>query len=306
MCEEPVRGSVFPGIVLLYDHRPCAAVGYTPDPTGTVVLSQPVVLLDASDEVYRALCDQLFRQVKLKTTADGFRSLQFLQDESTEGNNTGRTLAAQGFVQAAEILQWERTAELSRSNQLVSSETDFRGLWSDKEPDSLNRLEFAPAVSVSTRILQQALGRILQCSDDLTALPRPTAADLLTKWQQTKASVFVCRVGRDIAGIMACATASAKSSSSQSVSETQVCIEYIGVVPVFRKQHVASRLISRIPKLLNVIPEPGESASLMVRAFSDATNSSATHLYQRCGFDQTERLYLWHCDLQLSRTDSGG
>ena len=300
-----MQRSAFPGIVLLYDNRPCAAIGYTREPTGTVVLSQPVLLLDASDQVRRALCDQLLKQVKLQTTEEGFRNLQFLQDNSTEGNNIGLALVAHGFIQAAEILQWALTVELDQGNHPASPKTDSPGIWRDIELNNFNRLDFAPAESVAIHALRQALDTILKCSDDLTALPRPTATEMLMKWHQMQASVFVCQIGQSIAGVMTCATASAKACGPPSTGEINVCIEYIGVVTAFRKQHIASRLISRIPELLNLNPQQGESASLTLQAYSDATNPSATHLYQRRGFVQTHRMQLWHCDLRASRLRSG-
>ncbi|MEJ7594029.1 MAG: hypothetical protein WKF77_21015, partial [Planctomycetaceae bacterium] len=39
------------------------------------------------------------------------------------------------------------------------------------------------------------------------------------------------------------------------------------------------------------------SQALKITAYSDAANTPANRLYQRCGFVQTTRLQLWCCDL---------
>ena len=138
--------------------------------------------------------------------------------------------------------------------------------------------------------------------------------------------MFVYRIDQEIAGLMSCVRNSMRSTaavapSSTLTSETNVCIEYIGVVPAFRRRQIASLMISQIPRLFSSIgetyqpaqrSEPGQggvthqpvesdlrdqgcdpdlfgriiSQALRVTAYSDAANTPANCLYQRCGFVQ--------------------
>jgi len=292
----------FPGIILLYDNRPCAAIGYTREPGGTVLISEPVVLLDASDEVHHALCDQLLKQVKRRTAADGFQRIHFLQQESAGDVLFERLLTEQGFVNTARILQWELS--------LVTDNRDDSGARQkpgEKTSSPVNQCtkpfhNFAATDCAAARELRHAIDAILECSEDLASQSPPTAEALLNGWQHLQAKVFVCRIEQEIAGVMSCATNTITAATIPSTAlppETNVCIEYIGVVPVFRRRQVASLMIRQIPKLMSMDTDCGKngfwSRALKVTAYSDAANTPATRLYQRCGFVKTTTRPLWCC-----------
>lgn len=293
----------FPGIILLYDNRPCAAIGYTREPGGTVLISEPIVLLDASDEIHRALCERLLKQVKRRTAADGFQRIHFLQQESAGDVQFERLLTEQGFVQKARIIQWEWS--LTTGNR-DGSGTRMKPKEKTSSPDDQCTKpfhNFAATDGASTHELRNAIDAILECSEDLASQAVPTADALLAGWQHLQAKVFVCRIEQEIAGVMSCATNSitaAKVPSTGMPPETNVCIEYIGVVPVFRQRQVASLMIRQIPKLMSMDTGCGKdgflSRALKVTAYSDAANTPATRLYQRCGFVQTITRPLWRCE----------
>jgi len=323
----------FPNIVLLWDNRPCAAIGYLTESTGTLVVSEPVVFLNASGEVHRALCGKLIEQVKRRAVSEGFQRLRLLLPASADDASFARLFSEHGFVQATCIVQWDLFEPVN--DQCLPQDQGTFQLY-----------DFATSPSAA-REMQFAIDAILECSEDLTSGPPPTAAALLTQWQRLEATVFVYRIDQEIAGLMSCVrnpmiSTVAVPSSSTLTSETHVCIEYIGVVPAFRRRQIASLMISRIPRLLSSTgdshcqpsqrSETGQgrvaqqtvesdlhgqgcgsdrfgrilSQALRVTAYSDAANTPANCLYERSGFVQTIRHHLWCCDLVSTSDHASG
>lgn len=315
----------FSGTILLFDNRPCAAIGYVMEPTGTLVVSEPIVFLDASDEVHRALCGQLIGRVKRRAVSFACQRLHMLLPVSAGAAGFERLQAEHGFVHVTDIDQWDLSVALNDQCSL-------------QDQCTFQLYDSATNAAAATRELQFAIDAILDCSEDQSSQPQPTSAELLIKWQRLQANVFVYRIEQEIAGLMSCVT-SPDITETQAVASgtlplsTNVCIEYIGVVPAFRRRQIASRMIRQIPKLLSSIcaprsrfspsldtgldpaflcagetelPDQGvdpdrfsgiESQMLRVTAYADAANPPASGLYRRCGFVQTTRLHLWCCDL---------
>lgn len=281
----------FPGTILLHDNRPCAAIGYTREPGGTVTISEPVVLLNTSDKVCQAVCDELLKHVKQQAAATGVQRLHFLQRESADAAKFASKLTAHDFVHLTDILQWELTAAERQAPQPEKCEFQFLNASANAATDICR--------------LQRALDAILKCSDDLRHQPLPTAAELLGRWQQMKVSVIVCCFEKQIAGLIACAAQSFRaiiSEAGESPSEANMCIEYIGVVPEFRRQKIASLMIDHVSTRSNFDDNASHfrpsSHTLKISAYSDSANSPAQGLYVRCGFTQTARMPLWCCDLE--------
>ncbi|MBC7964462.1 MAG: GNAT family N-acetyltransferase [Fuerstia sp.] len=297
----------FPGIILLYDHRPHAVIGYTREPCETIVISEPIVLLPPTEDVYRAVCGQLIEAVKRRAVSEGARRLQILLPVSAGDAGLERVLTEHGFMSTTEIVQWDLSA--AAVDRCLSPDRSIIQLY-----------DFAASNSASALEIQSALDAILEYSEDLAGQPHPTAAELLTRWQRMGADVFVYRSGHKIAGILTCVThpilsAVAPVAGLTAHSDTNVCIEYIGVVPAFRRRQIASLLIGQIPVLLNSICDSRSpvserlktqqglhrlkenlSAAFNVTAYSDAANAPANSLYQRCGFAQTISRHFWCCD----------
>ena len=300
--------TAFPGIILLNDHRPCAAIGYTREPCDTVAISEPVVLLEATAEVYRAYCGQLIEAVKRRAVSEGARRLQVLLPVSKCDAGLERVLTEHGFMSTTDIVQWDLTA--APVDRCMS-------------PDRSIIQRYDPAASniSCVREIQSALDAILDSSEDLSSQPHPTAAELLTRWQGMGTHVFMYRIGHEIAGLLTCVThpilsGVAPVAGTTSHSDTNVCIEYIGVVPAFRRRQIASLLIGQIPTLLSSICDSDSPASerletkpsshrlngirnqgLNLTAYSDSANAPANSLYERCGFVRTISRHLWCCDL---------
>lgn len=300
--------TAFPGIILLYDHRPCAAIGYTREPCDTVAISEPIVLLEATAEFFRAFCGQLIEAVKRRAVSEGARRLQILLPEPAGNAGLERVLTEHGFKSTTDIVQWDLF--VAAVDRCMSPDRSIIQLY-----------DFAASNTASAREIQSALDAVLDSSEDLASQPHPTAAELLTRWQGMGAHVFVYRIGHEIAGLLTCVTHPILSAvtpvvGTTSHSDTHVCIEYIGVVPAFRRWQIATLLIRELPTLLSSICDSDSPASerlemqqvshrlngiksqgLKVTAYSDAANVPANSLYQRCGFVRTISRHLWCCDL---------
>jgi ribosomal protein S18 acetylase RimI-like enzyme len=283
----------FPGIILLYEGRPCAAVGYHRESEGTVVISEPVVLMDAVDNVRHALCDRLLKQIKHRTAADGAQRLHFLQQKSSGDPKFEELLKAQRFLHATDILQWELSVA---AGYQCSSQDRYE----------FQRCDVPVTDAVSAGELQSALGAILKCSEDLSSQPQPTASDLLTRWQHNSATVFLCRIESRIACVISLGSrtmTSAAIAADTLPADASFCIEYIGVLPEYRRRGIARLMIGQIPVLTGLCgdgPTRRRSAeTFKVTAYSDATNGPAISLYERAGFVRTARMQLWCCDLHL-------
>lgn len=278
----------FPNIVLRQGNRPCASIRYLPDSTGTLVVSEPVVFPGASGEVHRTLCRQLLEQVRRHAVSDGMQRLHLLLPVSAGDASFERLLTELGFVQATRIVQWDLSMAVHDPCTPPARST-FELYDFTANPADANELQFA-------------IDAILECSEDLANQLPPTAAELLRQWQRLQTSVFVYRIEQAIAGLISCVTspmnsAEAAAPSTMSASETHVCIEYIGVVPAFRRKQTASLMISQIPTLLSSGCDAYNAQAWRITAYSDAANSSANGLYQHCGFVQTTGHHLWCCDL---------
>lgn len=166
------------------------------------------------------------------------------------------------------------------------------------------RYDFSVTDAVSACELRSALDEILGCSEDLASQPQPTASELLTRWQHDSAKVFLCRIQRRVAGVIVLGTRAMASTAivpDTLPTEVSLCLEYIGVLPEYRRRQIASLMIRQIPLLTGLYCDEFEKRCsaevLKVAAYSDVTNGPATSLYERAGFVLTDRMQLWCCDL---------
>lgn len=306
----PITDSHFPGIVLLYDDRPCAAIGYTREPCATIMISQPVLLIDAHDRIRNDLYDLLLKRIRRRSVANGVLRMNCLQQDSFDDDVFMRLLAKHEFIQLAEIHQWERC--VGNGDAECETKKLARHIESRASEFSVQRDEFVKANTDEAIEVQAALDAILRCSNDLASQPQPRAAELLAKWRAMNAIVFVCRIEGNVAAILSCIESTVADSiieiadagdlACSVLSESHVCIEYIGVVAEFRRRQVATWLIGQIPVLLRPNGDGVRSANARsvktIKAFADAANAPATGLYRECGFVLAAKMHLWCCDLR--------
>ncbi len=94
---------------------------------------------------------------------------------------------------------------------------------------------------------------------------------------------------------------------SEPFSESYLSLEYVGVVPQFRRRQLASWLIGQMKLLLHqsVCDVACETVSPVttIKAFSDAANVPATALYQSQGFALAAEMQLWCCKLNNEQSE---
>ncbi len=314
--------------VLLWGNRPCAAIGFVTESTGQLVVCEPVVFPEISAQIHRELSRELLAQVKRRAVSAGFQRLRLLRPACAGDLSFARLLTESGFVQATEIVQWDLSGVVSDG--------------SSPQPQGTFQLYDFSANAAAAEI-QWAIEAILTASEDLASQSLPTAKELLTQWQRLQANVFVYRLEQQIAGLICCGrnpTISAMAAAPKFAAESDVCIEYIGVVPAFRRRRIASCMIREIPALLDAFCNSHNQASasletsddpvthqaitserpdqschverfskilpqaFTVTAYADAANAPANSLYRRCGFLQSTRHQLWCCDLITTHNDA--
>lgn len=300
-----------PGMILLYDGDPYAAIGLTRESGGTVVISPPVLLMKQSDQIRDVLYEMLLKQVKRRAFEDGFLRLHVLEQESVDDGTSPQLLIELSFAQVTQILHWEYSIAPGDDEDSVTPLTQFDGYRVRPRSYDIQSYDFAATNMDANRSLLRALEMILECSSDLNGQPLPKAAELLAKWQSIDAKVFACWIGREIAAVMSCAahtvappaftSSTTAERGSASSLETDVCIEYIGVVPAFRRRQAATWMIEKIPALMLQSSKdsgyPDLPSVTRIRTYSDAFNDPATRLYQKCRFVQVARMQMWCCYL---------
>ena len=304
--------AVIPGIILLYSNQPCAAIGYSIEPSETVTISSPVILIDASDHVRRELCEVLLNRLKQRSVEAGFRQINFLQLDSDIDPVFMTLLAEQSFLPAARILQWKLATSTSSAEQQIARNRSDTTIARRQDDYTIHRFDMTHADTREVCQVQSALNVILKSSDDLPGQRRPQADELLARWHSLQAHVFTCRMHGSIAGIISLANCAGLGSDFDNVmasaaeSESYVSLEYIGVVSEFRRRKLASWLIAQIPLLLgsdigNATADKAatrdETSAASVKVFSDAANTPASALYQNLGFHVVGEMSLWCCPL---------
>lgn len=314
--QTPGKSSAaFPGIILLYDGHPCAAISYARESDATVVVAPPVSLIDATSDVRSNLYEVLLKRVKRISVDAGFLQMNFLQHDSSVESVFLSLLAEQRFVPAAKILRWELpTSPESAAHQSAVHNLEMR-IDNVHVDCTLHRFDMTNADADEIHEIQSALDAILSHSDDLPYHPRPQADHLLAKWQTMEANIFTCRMQGRIAGILSCVACMATESVSEiqkacvaeSLSESYLSLEYVGVVPEFRRRQLASWLIGQMKLLLHQsvsdVACETVSAVTTVKAFSDAANAPATALYQSQGFALAAEMQLWCCKLNNEQSE---
>ncbi|MDA1230167.1 MAG: hypothetical protein O2856_05285 [Planctomycetota bacterium] len=298
-------------MILLYDGDPCAAIGLTRESGGIVVISQPVLLMNQSDQIRDVLYEMLLKQVKRRAFDDGFLRLRVLEQESVNDGTSAQLLTELGFAQVTEILQWEYSIARGDDEDSVTPLTLCDRNRVSPRSFAVQSCDLSTTNNDGNRSLLRAIELILECSSDLNGQPLPKAFELLAKWQSIDAKVFVCWIGQEIAAVMSCAAhtvvppalsdATTAERSCRSPVETDVCIEYIGVVPAFRRRQTATGMIERIPALMLQSNKDAAYPDLpkvtRIKTYSDAANDPATRLYQKCRFVQVARMPMWCCHL---------
>lgn len=144
-----------------------------------------------------------------------------------------------------------------------------------------------------TNPLLRLLQAVLNSSQDLKTMPRPSALDLLLSWasMQTGVTMLVAKQPVDYAGLIVF------SHHSMDNGAPGLTIEYVGTDPTMRGRRVASELVHA-----TVVAGTHNSGStgIPLTTFVDRDNTAARNLYQQCGLTLVGTHALWTCDVKAT------
>lgn len=167
--------------------------------------------------------------------------------------------------------------------------------------DSLNsstikKLQLSDCCS-RAHVLQQSwansvlrlLSAVLESSQDLSVLPRPTAEELLLSWAAVKSttSLLIANQPVDFSGLM---VLSRDPLNAYAGRET-LMVEYVGTHPAFRRRRTASQLLNSATAEIHCQQKTSEQRQLT--AFVDHHNTAARMLYHQHGFEPVATSELW-------------
>jgi ribosomal protein S18 acetylase RimI-like enzyme len=135
-------------------------------------------------------------------------------------------------------------------------------------------------------VLCSLLDESLQHSNDLPALPLPSADQLLQLWGLSRSTIHIVVAVQDNEPVGLMATNMVQDSSNAIGPE--VFIEYIGVRVNWRRFGIAAALLSMVSSGIGGALPPWQ-----ITAFAGADNQAAASLYRCLGFCSTDSLAVW-------------
>ena len=289
----------FAGVILYFSGRPVAAMGFAMRADRTLTISDPVFLqiypADARQQWTCWLLDAVIQEAE----STGCRALRWVQPDDTAASESwmSRTLAESGFVKLA------RTVVLEKCTLEFPEHEAFREQQTDDGPGRFaQRGSFLVAAVLkatqwsghadSEEVLRALLRQILGESMDLQRLPMPEIDDLIEDWRSQQATIVFVRQGGLAIGLCSCVTDMEQASDGSAT--TMVLIQYIGVLPGFRRTGIASNLIESLPEFLSRDYQPECGTMLRLKVFCDTENHPARSLYASCGFEESGELDVWY------------
>lgn len=148
------------------------------------------------------------------------------------------------------------------------------------------RIDVMPSRSGPHGELLGLLDRVFATSQDLPHVPRPTPQRLLASWQSQEALIITARQDERLAGVLVLSASSGDAEPGEGPT-----MEFVGTDPDFRRQGVASALLTAAWRSLTAdAHSPVRNRAL--RAFVDDANPPAVAWYRRHGFLRVDRRSL--------------
>lgn len=140
-----------------------------------------------------------------------------------------------------------------------------------------------------TELLQDVLDHSVESAD----IPRSSAKQLLSVWTGMDSELLLATaaVGRKACGIAAVSV----DWPAHKISPTNCTLEYIGVLPEFRRHGVGRMLVQNLFAAIdNRADGVGMSRGILpVSAFVDTENAAAIRFYQRLRFREGSKWTVW-------------
>ena len=293
----------FAGVILHFSGRPVAAMGFAARAEGTLTISEPVFLQIHPTDARQQWTCWLLHVVIQEAETTGCRTLRCVQPVDTAASESWmtRTLTESGFVKQARTVVLEKCAsEVHEHKTIREQETDdgpgrLAQRGSSVVTEVLKATQWSGNAD-SEVMLRSVLQHILAESMDLQRLPVPEVEDLLEDWRSPQATIVFVRQRGQTVGL--CSFVTDMEQASDGSATTMVLIQYIGVLPGFRRTGIASNLIESLPGFLSGDYQPECLTMMRLKVFCDTENHPARSLYASCGFEESGELDVWYrsCD----------
>ncbi|MEZ6043530.1 MAG: GNAT family N-acetyltransferase [Planctomycetaceae bacterium] len=289
-------GTDFSGLIALQDGRPSIAVGYSFEPDNTLSLTLPIWLNNHAVSELKELIGECIRMA----SEAGLKGAHCLAPISESFQI--ETLRLAGFRKAATVVSVARRPVGIQLNHLQNRgerETDSEIEW--------NAQPLSPKMFAQrSDDIVAALEEILSNSTDLLQIPRPSPDELEAVWGQKNGIVVTGCIGNHV-----CAIACVSLNNDQSYLRGEsggntfpapfACIEYIGVVPKYRRRRLGRRLLEECDRVFgDWISENKFGLHVgSTMAFVDSSNEPAMQFYARCGFVSVNSYSLLFMDAEV-------
>ena len=280
------------GVILHCDGLPVAAMGFATESDRTLTITDPVFLQIIPTNIRQQWTHWLLQAVFQEAEKNGSRIIRCLQPVDTEASVIWmtKTLAESGFLQQAGIVILEKCTTDVGVQETFTAQTSEAETGSSFVADVLTATQWSGDAD-SEAVLKVVLLQVLAESMDLQRLPSPEVDDLLENWRRQQAIMVLVRQGEQVIGL--CAIAKGSEQISEGSASTTALIQYIGVVPGFRRTGIASNVIASLPKILSGAHQPESQTIMRLKVFCDTENQPARMLYARSGFEMTGELDVW-------------
>lgn len=244
-----------------------AFAGYAPEPGGAISLTPPLILTHTASDLIPAIVGLITDAVVAEPGVRGGGSVRCLTDDSVTAP-VFQALLASGFQVAATIGCY--VAELTSAPVAGQRGGDPFGI----------RILSHQQIRTEQTQLAQAADAINASSEDLTGLPKPPGDELVRQWSDQSARIIQAECDAQVVGLLVatgCDTVSTRAGG--------VTLEFLGVVPEWRRRGVASSLLKVLVEGLGESLTDG-ALPVEICVFVDEANAPALSWYRHSGFRQ--------------------
>lgn len=297
-CLDAENKADLLGVIVRVSDVTSAVIGFhqDPDSTQSLILSEPVFVADASQEIRAAWFRQMLSAVIQHAKQHDVAQIRFLDWESPcdEIPWIAQELEVAEFSALASVVGWKTTADecLLKASAIATVRLSTADLH---VPSEDSQATLSPDVTCTPnpsraqlryRVIAETLDQILHNTDDLTGVPAPNAIELLQKWGSQECTLLVAEDEMGVVGL--CAFAFKPSSTGDPAPTGQ--IEYLGVRKEMQRQGIATQMLSYLCRGVSRL----SNQSVNIMAFADETNVPANAFYRRFGFEPLCRGKLWY------------
>lgn len=285
-------GDAMPGIVArrMTDVPGIAAMAYGLEAQSVLALTTPVTLGQISADEAAAALRELFLRATQIAERSGCEWLRCLVSHSeAQQDDTVRVLRSAllqfGFSCLAEIGEWCREYSTKHREELHQHDDSSDVVWEYVSQEQLDDEYFHAEMNT-------VLEDILSTSSDLPNLPRPLAADMISRWRNAGTKILLLRVREIPAGICAFDKMLEEGLSDSYLS---LRLQYVGIVPALRQQGLGRCLIrALISDCLK------QHSCVVLSVTADRSNTSAVGLYESLGCQRQSVHEVWMKRLEVS------